>query len=359
MLWMHRCKQTDYPMESVTPKGDGTLTRGPGDWVDFLSRLGASESYDHAFVARNFLLDEGVDQMRLDSYVMRDYTDFKAWQGAHEAYLKGQVHLSPPSDDGPPTHIDPGDPDLCPETFRAIPGDSPYHCSALNLSLIRIEEVDFIAAYSDVNDAMRIKELATATLVNGPGSDEARQLGDILESWAEHIELRPVFVAYKADIEDLLGEQSSGDAPEWANALRDRLGLAHLNPAERGNRPINVLVFRYDVREVPRLDRAPGDSRPLAVPTVLDASFSQAFCPPPRRAAAGYTINLAGEALEPTREVLHPTLAYQAKHLWRVGRITSNVDLDLLPTARGLHLAALRDHTSRADYALGTDGDLR
>jgi len=93
-------------------------------------------------------------------------------------------------------------------------------------------------------------------------------------------------------------------------------------------------------------------------PTVLDGNLSDAFFPAPLGAETGHTLDLSNACDSPCREVLHPTFAFGAKHLWRIGSIRKSVNLSSLATLRGLHLIWLRKQTGVADYAADTDGGL-
>lgn len=116
---------------------EGVLLDGGEAWVGFLSRLGRRSasgaassvggsadgfSVEQGFVARNFLLDEGISRPRVDSYgeagAMADHGTWENWQGLHSSYLLERV-FRPPSDDGLPEILDPADDVVCPETFAS------------------------------------------------------------------------------------------------------------------------------------------------------------------------------------------------------------------------------------------------
>ena len=118
-----------------------------------------------------------------------------------------------------------------------------------------------------------------------------------------------------------------------------------------------MLVFRYQVDAVPGL-KSDRTVRLLLPPTVLDGRHSPAFCPAPRAALTGHTLDLSGGRDRPCREVLHPTTRFRARHLFRVGTVTRPVNHGLLREARGLHLVCVREQSGRRDYAVRTDGDL-
>jgi hypothetical protein len=93
-------------------------------------------------------------------------------------------------------------------------------------------------------------------------------------------------------------------------------------------------------------------------PTVLDGSFSHAFCPSPKGQLTGHSVAL-NEQCDPIRqEILHPNVEFGVSHVWRVGAIRRKIDLDQLGAFRGYHLVALRDRAGRPDYADETDADI-
>lgn len=319
----------------------------------------ATATSARSLVARNFLLDEGILAERARSYqaagAVSAYSSEDDWEAQHKAYLVKEIFLAPPGA-GPPRELSRTEPDLCSETFRFIDPGSPYWRSDHRLHLIRVEEMGFISRVTRTPpDDLRYW---AGELVNqGVSAPERGKLDAALRIWTKAIELRPVFSAYWADVEDLFGDKPGEDKAGWANALRNRLGLAHLNPAERGE-AIEVLVFRYAISELPYLIEQGDGFRLLAPPTVLDGNFSPAFFPAPSGSATGYTVELSGDCDRLPQEVLHPPFGFQSSHLWRVGTIDQPFNSDELPTLRGLHLLCVRDRSGRADYAADTDEDL-
>jgi hypothetical protein len=133
---------------------------------------------------------------------------------------------------------------------------------------------------------------------------------------------------------------------DWADELRDRLGLAHFEPGTA------FILFSYRVGELCCIS-TDQQRHPLAVPTVVDHDLSSAFCPAPRNSNDGLSVDLAANG-RLTPELIHPAVRLAARHVFRLGRITRPVPPDLNP-ARQAHLAALRETTGRMDYALDTD----
>lgn len=326
--------------------------------MSFLSATGRSTEPEPAFVARNFLLDEGITDPRVVSYGeiggMAGHATVKDWLGIHDQYLEERVFL-PPASDGLPAFFDPADPISCPETFLSMDPASPFLANDLRRHLIRVEKVEFIAHKGEVSSD-RLKGWAAQAL-GARDPESIRLLNNVLATWARNIDGRPVYAAFLDDFEEVVGAGSTGPAG-WEDALRDGLGLSHYDPGGRTlGAAIDILVFRYAVKDVPKLAGGGRDTRPLLPPTVLDNWASVAFVPAPRGNPTGHVLDLSGNAPQPRREVLHPALAFQAKHLWRMGSITRPVEIGNLPMARGLHLALVRHLSGRDDYARGTDGE--
>lgn len=348
--------------DSLPPlTSEGALRDGGEAWVGFLSRLG--QRTEQRFVARNFLLDEGIPRPRVESYgefgAMADHGTWETWQGLHSSYLEERV-FRPPADDGLPETLDPADALTCPEPFRFLDPESRFPESDRRRHLIRVERLDFLARYGGESlDRVRALMLSATEHRN---QSAIRRLDSILETWSKQVQARPAFAAFLDDVEEIVGLTLEEAPPSWADDLRDCLGLFHYDPGSRlpgrEGEGIEIAVFRYEVGEVPRL-RGVKDRRPLAAPTVLDNRPSPAFLPAPRGSLTGHVVDLSGKASNPRREIVHPSLPYRAKHLWRLGRIVRPVDASCLEVARGLHLNLVRIVSGRDDYARGTDGDLQ
>jgi nitroreductase len=288
-----------------------------------------------------------------------DHADYAAWLKHHGNYLANAVfrnHL----DDGLPGILDPDDPDQCPETFRQIDPASPLCQSDPQVLLVRVEQIDSIADRSDEpRDGLKtlMREVAAAGDAKVPAHGA---LNDILAEWSRHLEVRPTFADYWDEVAGLFGPTPDQDQPDWADTLRDRLGLYHLNPAHRALRPIDVVVFRYPVSAVPKLNKLKRqrDLRPLVPPTVLDGKHSDAFCPAPYNETSGYVVDLGQEVPPLRREVVHPPVAFTAENVWRVGEIRRMVTQAQLTEARACHLLCVVEQAGDAGYAKDTDSDL-
>jgi hypothetical protein len=345
-------------------RGDGVFSHSDPEMMRFLATIGTDRSHPKAFVARNFLLDEGVLRERYESYAdagaVADHGTGEAWNAAHERYLVEHV-FRPGTGYIPTRTVDPTDLDACPETFRYIDDHSPFYRSDPGLDLLRVEQLGFIARESG-QTAQRVKELAHLVIDSRHSTliPAYRELADILETWTLQTDARPVFAGYWEDMRDLFGPTPAQDTSDWADQLRDRLGLLHLNPGSRTQPSIDVIVFRYPVRSLPRLLKTFLDpnSRPLVPPTVLDGHHSIAFCPAPRGQLTGYTIDLGQNSPPARQEVVHPRTLFKPENVWRVGEIRRTMAEDELSEARRWHLEVVRDRAGRDDYAAQTDEDL-
>nr|VFJ49437.1 MAG: hypothetical protein BECKFW1821B_GA0114236_100545 [Candidatus Kentron sp. FW] len=334
------------------------------DFASFLVGT-ASTGNDHWPTARNFLLDERVSRGRAECYgkhgAIAGHETIAAWRRCHEAYLEKEIFVRGDSEE-PPRRIDAQDPDICPETFR-YPTIFSSLGGTLGSYLIRVEKI------SDLMDTLNqsFEDILTWTmdaLAKKPGA--LQDLDALLGQFASQRDYRPAFAGVWEDLSDLFGEVPDEDRSDWADALRNRLGLYHYDPKQSStvdpNKPgsIDILVFRYPVEVVPCLSGFDDGMRPLTVPCVLDGDFSQAFFPSPRESDTGHAMDLVDirPCGELTREVLHPAMRLQAEHLFRVGSITRPVDPRVIRDRRGFHLICLQERFDRSEYGRHTDQDL-
>lgn len=312
------------------------------------------------FVARNFLLDEGVASERQRSYhaagAMQHHATFEDWNEIHnEDYLRSRVFLRKLQPQIP-TLIDPAHNENCPETFRYRSSFQTYGASDAGLELIRVERVERMAHHPLSITADALLQAAHDFLANRSSVQHKQNLDAALEEWQRFRDLRPVWTGYWIDVEEIFRPDQGYDPEDWSSELRDCLGLYHLDPFARPGVEINIMVFRYRVGELPEL-KGERTLRPIAVPTVLDGHFGEAFCPAPVGQACGYVVYLGSAPYRPRREILHPAIQFRAEHLYNVGKITRPVPPDL-SVARREHLRWVRGETGRSDYAANTDGDL-
>ncbi len=342
---------TDTSSDMPTP----VFARDVSPTVGFLRSEAAGKNAQR-FPARNFLLDEGVIQERADSYYRWagvEFADGGAWTSGHKEYLREAVYIDQTR--GVPRSLDPRRHDRCPETFRFETTFRAFGGAYRKLRLVRVVKTEFVAREggAELDELMAAgRELVAA---RGEGReaevDAATLVDDVLVTWGERCQLRPVWASFLQDHEDIFDAKPAGDAAGWADELRDRLGMSHVSPPDGGTLP--VLVFVYPVSAVP--DRRGFKGKPLAVPTVTDGDLSPAFCPAPGADPVGRVVHLGGADREPVREVVHPFFVPAAKHLFRVGKVRRQAPPDL-SSARARHLRHLRER--RPDYGDATDAGL-
>ena len=323
----------------------------PPPWADWWRAIAQNAELEYRFPARNLRLDENVEAWRAQSYASclgsvrhpvwptdslpyafpfhRKYIVDRLWKN-HSGTL--------------PHEIDPAEWN-CPETFQRIPAGSPFLDANLDLKLLRVESVEGMAPRIGI-DVKELIDVATSALQGVPSATGTLDL--YLDTLADKSRIRPEFAAFHADVAAVFSE------PDWVNRLRDTLGLIHYNPS---GSEIPVLIFSYPIRDLPYLQGQPA-FRPLVPPLVLESNWNAAFCPSPLGGRTGHTIDLSGTAPGPRREVLHPTMRYRARHLFRFGNIGRQVEKDTLEIARSLHLTEIRKMYGRLDYGSETDSDI-
>jgi hypothetical protein len=322
-----------------------------GEWNRFLESE-ANKPGNSRFIARNFILDEGVSADRAATYNEVAGTDHVGtqpeWKNGHEDYLTERIKLARPAGYIVPRSIDPAALLNCPETFGPSAAFSTFGGTDPEYDLIRVEKAESIARHGPRPDQFldSVEEyLASRT-------EEARRvISATISPWLERRDLRPVFAAFWYGVRDLLE-----DGPDdWADQLRDRMGLVHFDP--KGGLRIPILIFKYPVKIVPKISAVRAGSRALAVPTVLDGEWSEAFCPVPSGQAVGFAVDLAAGLDNRAQEVVHPYVRFGVEHVYRIGYIGKRA-ADDLSEARLAHLLWVQGVSGRLDYARMTDGDL-
>lgn len=319
----------------------------------FLVRLDGSRPLtDLRFIGRNFRLDERVPGERADRYrgvAEGSLDDMSDWYDAHWEYMASALWVEQPAT-GIPRRIDRHDQATCAESFRT--GDAMIDLGGTDPSveLIRVERLAPIADAARIAEAELVDRLSEATAKRADAPTRS-WVNAALGRWARTRDLRPVWAAFWEDCEDVCDAAGTG----WASMLRDRLGLAHIDPDLSG-RDVAVVVFRYPVRLIPTVHGVT-NHRALAYPTVIDGELSAAFCPAPRNDEWGRVMNLSPDTEEPFREVIHAPVRLSAEHVYRVGFVDMPVSRPL-DEVRGLHILWLQQEYGRDDYGLHTDADL-
>lgn len=223
-----------------------------------------------------------------------------------------------------------------PDTFRGNLDPSPLVPGLLDLDQ-RIARLERVPA-----TLLAEVELTFEQLIRGFNEDNHAVLDVFLQRWNARRDGRPAFAAWKDELTDDLR------LPDWADRIRDRLGLAHHDPGPSG--PVPVMLMEYDVASVLRAAANHGVRNAFVSPTVIDSLPSPWFFPSPTGLAYGRTMNLGSGTPLLLAELLHVRMTYTRNHIGRLGEIERKVGPVDMRGLRNHHLAALRHAAHRPDF---------
>jgi len=266
------------------------------------------------------------------------------WQGRHNGFLETEIF------------IEPGNPEL-PLTFCTVNDLNRLRAIEPNLYLIRVEKAAWPCELVDKS----FLDLEKAIEGRATGDKAAEEfLKGLASRWNAERDRRPMFATTELEVQGILED----DAPDWAERLRDCLGLGYCDPGVSGQ-PVEIVVMRYTVREV--LDSLAGGQGHPAVPTLLDGTLNPYFFPTPFPSGEGeagadyrgHTLNLSPVANQGKYtmgvELLHPAIAYKPEHFYRAGIIVQPIGLPVA-AARSFHLPWLQLNYGRDDFGVAPQG---
>lgn len=304
--------------------------QGKQPFFSFLQKSVVGAAIDDTGPAENYILDERLPGAREDDFLALNgfasaSHDKDTWFKQHVDYAKDRVAL--PAVSGTFTTINqPNWLGLSPD-WDVIRIETLYGLAGRAKS--RGSDVEEAEANDLINDMVRAR-------VAGRAFDPFKEAR--LVKWLRHIntgsDRRPAFVAPFAEVEDILKQS------DWANRLRDALGLGHIKPWA-GN-PMIVVLMQYNLIRVH--DTHIGKPAWAASPTVLDDVPGQmpnpCFFPAPKTASKdgyGFTVDLAITGATWRREFLHGHIAYTLDDIRGIGEITTDVPLARITNARKAH----------------------
>jgi hypothetical protein len=234
-----------------------------------------------------------------------------------------------------------------PETFRALNSEALLSSLDEEQRVVRVERFDEALTVMDTDLPTVEAQLTAFRRRKAKARDERAFLDELCVRWNGQVRRqdRPAFGAFLDDVETEI------DPPDWANRLRNRLGLAHYHVPASGD-PIPVALVSYRVAEV--LAAAGDPQRAFSVPTVLDGELNAHFFPAPSGVGYGRTLGLEPdpECEQLVAEVLHRRIDYTPYHLMKVGWVTTPIP----PYASGAAFARLRNgHRFCLRYESGQD----
>jgi hypothetical protein len=296
----------------------------------FLQAIAGRTALEEVAPAENYVLDERVPGAREDDFLALNgfasaAHDKNSWFKQHVDYTKDRVAL--PAVSGTFTNINqPNWLGLSPD-WDVIRIETLYGLA--DRAKRRGSDVDETEANDLIQDLLRAR-------ASGSTFDPFREAR--LEKWLRHVnsgsDRRPAFVAPFAEVEDILMQ------PDWANRLRDALGLGHIKPWA-GN-PMTVVLMQYNLTRVHNAHI--GKPAWAATPTVLDDVPGQmpnpSFFPAPKNASTdgyGFTVDLATSGATWRKEFLHGHIGYTLADIRRIGEVTTDVPPSRIAAARKDH----------------------
>lgn len=305
--------------------------QGKQPFFAFLQGTAAGTAIDVAAPAENYVLDERVPDARGGEFLAFNgfsstAPDKDSWFKHHTNYTKAHVALPPISG-----------------TFTKINEDAWLPQLSPDWDVVRIETLNGLAGralskgshISESKIAGLVRELLAARAA-GTNLDPLK-LAE-LEKWLQLVnrgsDRRPAFVAPFAEVEDILKQ------PDWADRLRDALGLGHIRLW--AGTPMTVVLMQYNLIRVHNAHI--GKPAWAASPTVLDDVPGQmpnpCFFPAPKTASKdgyGFTVDLATSGATWRREFLHGHIAYTLDDIRRIGEVTTDVPPKRISDARKDH----------------------
>jgi len=295
-----------------------------------LQQFAASAVLSESGPAQNFILDDRVPPDREMDYLADPFIPDPAmsaddWNGHGWRFARERL-CQPASRNS--------------QTFEPV--NQPNWLTGIqpDWDVVRIATLDGLcgrgstAGLAESDVAERLRRLIAAREASTT-ADENDEL--LLSGWLDTVnrasDRRPAFVAPFAEVEPLLARA------DWADRLRDALGLGHIQP--RGGRARPVVLMQYSLDRVFQTHRR----RPAwaASPTVLDdvptAGPNPCFFPAPRSSSStgfGFTIDLRPPG-DFWQELLHAPIQYRLSDIRRVGEVTAEVSDDDIFTARARH----------------------
>ena len=212
------------------------------------------------------------------------------------------------------------------------------------LGPLPLEPFQPIIRLEDLRTPLGAQGLVFEQLQTARSQNHTAFVDSFLEDWNDARDYRPAFAVWK---DQVLGELA---APDWADRMRDRLGLAHYDPTDE---PIPVALMQYTVRDVTIEAASFGCSQAFTAPTVLDSGPWPYFFPAPKELPYGRAMPLTpmGSDEQLLAEMLHFRLTYRRDHIVDLGLIRRRrPNVFSLKELRNHHLVALRLASDRYDF---------
>lgn len=178
----------------------------------------------------NFMLDERPPQSGADLYARRlgnkPVTNLDNWQDRHRNFTSEEINLDV-SEAGQPW------------TFRTDNAVNRLRQIDPRIYLVRVEDASWPCDLTGISPETLRKNIEDFQRGNAKAGDF---LNGIVKSWNAGRDQRPLFATTELEVEHIIHDSQ----PDWAERLRDQLGLGHYSPAS--GRPIEIVLMRYTGR---------------------------------------------------------------------------------------------------------------
>ncbi len=318
---------------NMISKGISMAFQKKHSFFSFLQGKASGSTLEEVAPAENYILDERLPDVREDEFF--NFNGFNhiayskdSWFKQHTDYTKNYVALPVVSG-----------------TFAAINRDNWIRGISPDWDVVRLETISGMSSRargSEVDESEAAELIDKMLLARNSGDSFDPFMEARLEKWIQRVngggDRRPAFVAPFAEVESILAQ------PDWANRLRDSLGLGHIRPW--GGNPVTVVLMQYNLVRVHNAHI--GKPAWAATPTVLDDVSGQmpnhCFFPAPKKASSdsyGYTVDLAITDATYRREFLHGHISYELADIRNIGFVTEDVLPARIAEARNSHCELL------------------
>jgi hypothetical protein len=208
-----------------------------------------------------------------------------------------------------------------------------------------IDQAQLIVRLEGLARPMKAFGCSFAELLEAHEVQDVDFLSEFCDVWNDMRDLRPAFSTLLSEVTDTLHQD------DWADALRDMLGLAHYaaNAA-----PEPIALCKYSVADVHREAKT---GTPITMPTVLDNEPWEHYFPAPKSLQFGRAMALRPCTNEEDLkvELLNSRVTYTHKNIWKLGQIVRPAPSCGIGKLRELHLLALQLASGDGSFGAGQE----
>jgi hypothetical protein len=208
-----------------------------------------------------------------------------------------------------------------------------------------IDQAQLIVRLEGLARPMKAFGCSFAELLEAHEAQDVDFLSEFCNVWNDMRDLRPAFSTLLSEVTDTLQQD------DWADALRDMLGLAHYaaNAA-----PEPIALCKYSVDDVHSEAKT---GTPITMPTVLDSEPWEHYFPAPKSLQFGRAMALlpCDNEEDLKVELLNSRVTYTHKNIWKLGQIVRPAPSFGIGKLRELHLLALQLASGDVSFGAGQE----